>query len=418
MKLRYITLIFTLSILFVFILIGGQGDNKQYHVADMTKLNEQYYEIVLALNAGEARESLSVKYGCNIYLKTDLDYASKVNDGIRDNKICMDYMEGDILLGKIVIPSVGDKLEEQRLSIQNTLIYMCMFILLSGYLLIGLLYYFYVRPFQALQVFASEIAKGNMDKPLAIRKENYFGAFTESFDLMREELKLAKENEYKANISKKELVAELSHDIKTPVAAIKATCEVLKIKIVKAESEIEKNDILNKLGIIERKSDMIDELIGNMFHATLEELNNLTVESSEEPSNLVVSMLEEIQYYENIEIKNEIPQCLLYMDKLRLKQVIDNIINNSFKYAGTKLEVSFLDKVEGIIVKFQDYGKGVSEEELPLITQKYYRGNNKKGKSGAGLGLFLAKYFMEHMKGDMECYNDNGFVVELFLRKV
>ena len=418
MKLRYITLIFTLSILIVFILIGRQEDKNQLHVVDMTILNEQYNEIVMALNAGEERALLSDKYGCNIYLKTDLDYESKVNDAIRDNKICMDYMEGDILLGKIVSAGMGAYLEEQRLTIQNTLIYMCLFTLLGGYILIGLLYYFYVRPFRTLQAFASEVAKGNMDKPLAIHKENYFGAFTESFDLMREELKLAKENEYRANISKKELVAGLSHDIKTPVAAIKATCEVLKIKIIKAISEDEKKDVLHKLGIIERKSDMIDELIGNMFHATLEELNNLSVDSSEESSNLIVSMLEEIQYYENIEIKNEIPECLLYMDKLRLKQVIDNIINNSFKYAGTKVEISFFDKVEGIIVRFQDFGKGILDEELPLVTQKYYRGNNKKGKSGAGLGLFLAKYFMEHMKGDMECYNDNGFVVELFLRKI
>ncbi len=418
MKLRYITFIFTLSILIVFILIGRQEGKNQYEMVDMVALNQEYNEIVLGLNAGEERELLSDKYGCNIYLKTDLNYESKVNDAIRDNKICMDYMEGEVLLGKIVFPGMGVYFGEQRLAMQSFFVYMCLLILVCGYVLIGLLYYFYVRPFRKLQSFASEVAKGNMDKPLAIQKENYFGAFTESFDLMREELKLAKENEYRANISKKELVAGLSHDIKTPVAAIKATCEVLKIKIDKADSEDEKKDVLHKLEIIERKSDMIDELIGNMFHATLEELNNLTVDSAEESSNLIVSMLEEIQYYEAIEIKNEIPECLIYMDKLRLKQVIDNIINNSFKYAGTKVEVSFLNKVEGIIVKFQDFGKGVLDEELPLVTQKYYRGNNKKGKSGAGLGLFLAKYFMEHMKGDMECYNDNGFVVELFLRKV
>lgn len=418
MKLRHITLMFTLTILLLLVLIGRQADKNQYNTIDMAELNTKYNEIISALNLGEDKKNLEDKYGCDIYLRADFDYESKLNDALRNNKICMDYVEEDLILGKIVFSGVSDYWLEQHLEIQNKLVYTCLFILVCGYILIGLIYYFYIRPFRKLQLFASEVARGNMDVPLMIQKQNYFGAFTESFDLMREELKLAKENEYKANISKKELVAGLSHDIKTPVAAIKATCEVLKLKVIKAQSGNEKKDILKKVEIIEKKSNMIDELIGNMFHATLEELSNLTVDASEEPSSIIAGMLEEIQYYENIEIRNEIPECLLYVDKLRLKQVIDNIIINSFKYAGTKVEVMFSEKEEGIIIKLKDFGKGVLEEELPLVTQKYYRGNNKKGKSGAGLGLFLAKYFMEHMKGDMVCYNDSGFVVELFLKKV
>ena len=66
----------------------------------------------------------------------------------------------------------------------------------------------------------------------------------------------------------------------------------------------------------------------------------------------------------------------------------------------------------------KDRGNGVLEDELPLISEKFFRGSNAKGKDGSGLGLYLAKTFMEQMNGDMQCYNDNGFVVELFLRKV
>ena len=395
-----------------------QESRNDHYMVDMTKLNEQYNEIVLALQSGEDAIGLEEKFECNIILITEMNYERNINDAVRNSDIILDYIEGDILLGKIVFPGIGSYLQEQRLDMQHGLLSICLLVLFWGYGLIGLIYYFYIRPFRKLEGFASQVAKGNMEEPLAINKNNYFGAFTESFDLMREELKQAKENEYKANISKKELVAELSHDIKTPVAAIKATCEVLKLKIVKAQNEEEKKDVLQKLEIIERKSDMIDRLIGNMFHATLEELNNLSVDAIEESSHLVVNILKEIQYYENIEIMDDIPECLVFMDKLRLTQVIDNIINNSFKYAGTKVEVSFLDQKEGIIIRFRDYGKGVLEEELPLITQKYYRGVNKKGISGAGLGLFLSNYFTKNMMGGMDCYNDNGFIVELFLKKV
>jgi signal transduction histidine kinase len=206
--------------------------------------------------------------------------------------------------------------------------------------------------------------------------------------------------------------------MKTPIATIKATCEVMKLKATSMKNEAEKTDILEKTGIIEQKSDMIDQLIGNMFHATLEELENLKVEAIEEASTCILDMFDELHYYENIQVINEIPECLVYMDQLRLKQVIDNVVNNSYKYARTRIEVSFHEQEKGIVVDIRDFGKGMQEEELPYATEKFYRGTNGKGKSGTGLGLFLAKYFMDHMQGGFECYNDHGFVVRLFLRKV
>ena len=74
--------------------------------------------------------------------------------------------------------------------------------------------------------FAERIADGNLDIPLKMDRQNLFGAFTESFDIMRTELKKSRIAEANANESKKELVAKLSHDIKTPIASIKAASEV------------------------------------------------------------------------------------------------------------------------------------------------------------------------------------------------
>jgi histidine kinase len=59
-----------------------------------------------------------------------------------------------------------------------------------------------------------------------------------------------------------------------------------------------------------------------------------------------------------------------------------------------------------------DYGPGISEEELPLLFNKYYRGKNVDGKNGSGLGLYISKYFMEKMYGHIYCYNrEDGFTV-------
>ena len=58
------------------------------------------------------------------------------------------------------------------------------------------------------------------------------------------------------------------------------------------------------------------------------------------------------------------------------------------------------------------------KEDLAKVSEKFYRGGNATGENGSGLGLYLARMFMDKMGGQMECYNDNGFVVELYLKKV
>ena len=109
---------------------------------------------------------------------------------------------------------------------------------------------------------------------------------------------------------------------------------------------------------------------------------------------------------------------LVYIDTLRFGQVVDNIVNNACKYAGTDLFADYMEKDKGLLVKLYDKGPGADEEELALLTQKFYKGRNGKSQNGAGLGLYLADYFMQQMGGSFSCYNENGFVTELFLRKV
>ncbi len=64
-----------------------------------------------------------------------------------------------------------------------------------------------------------------------------------------------------------------------------------------------------------------------------------------------------------------------------------------------------------------DYGKGIGGDELPLLFNKFYRGNNVEGQSGSGLGLYISKYFMYHMHGDIACHNrEDGFTVTLKIK--
>ena len=98
---------------------------------------------------------------------------------------------------------------------------------------------------------------------------------------------------------------------------------------------------------------------------------------------------------------------------LRLRQVIDNVVNNSYKYSGTQIEVIPVLEDEALKIRIRDFGPGVKESELAFVCSKFYRGSNGESVNGSGLGLYLAKQFMDGMGGSLEVFNENGFVVVL-----
>lgn len=338
-------------------------------------------------------------------------YDKSIYEGLGSRATMMDIKNGDTIIGKVLFPTdtMAEEVLRNHLLRMSALLFGCLLFFVWG--LGAFVYVHFIWPFNNLKSFAASVAAGNLDFPLPMKKENYFGAFTESFDLMREELKAARLGEFEANKSKKELVASLSHDIKTPVSTIKAYCELITVKS-------KETDTIQKVQIIDEKADMIDHLISDMFHATLEDLTVLKINGKEEMSTILKDMLEQMNHYKKINIVTPIPECLIFCDSLRLSQVIDNIINNSYKYAGSKIEVSCSIEQDYLKIIIRDFGEGVEECDLPMVCEKFYRGKNSSNTSGSGLGLYLAKQFMEGMKGSLDIYCEQGFVVTLYLRLV
>lgn len=270
-------------------------------------------------------------------------------------------------------------------------------------------YFFYlrravIRPFNKMRRFAERIAGGNLDIPLEMDRRNLFGAFTESFDLMRSELKKARMAEARANAGKRELVAKLSHDIKTPVASIKAASEVG--AALSSDEKIKEN-----YEQIIHKADQINTLVTNLFSATLEELHELSVTPQDIKSGELRDLLANADYLHRAQIP-PVPDCLLFADKLRLQQVFDNLFANSYKYADTKIDLTLGIEGNFLTVGMEDYGGGVDASELPLLKEKFKRGSNAKNIEGAGLGLYISDYCMRNMRGGLDIENGrNGLRV-------
>ena len=352
-----------------------------------------------------------------------------------------EYSDQELEVYKKIWDGINESVHYQELQIIKYILVFWVILLIMGLIVFFVIYRNELMPVSELEKCASEIAKGNLDVALPMHKNNIFGSFAESFDLMRTEMKRSRERELQAEHARKELVAELSHDLKTPVATIQATCEVLELTNLRRLEAMDKSgdgailverkaieNTLEKIGYIENKSETINQLIQNVQKANTDDLEGLQVNPVETDSREIERFFESLKSYGNIVLTNHIPECLVMIDYLRMEQVVDNIVSNSYKYAGTDIQVSFEEteavpqmngkSISFIKITIRDSGKGVTEDELPLIVEKYYRGGNSEGKAGYGLGLYLVKWYMEKQGGGMEYYNSNGFVVELLVRKV
>ena len=370
------------------------AEKNWYQISEDTFRNRDIYQPFSIIDSDEF-----------VLYETEGNHFNNLYEAIKNRDTIMDVKKNNEVVGKLIIHNNEQNLVQQM---KNEFITVHS-IIFSILIIISILYITYlyktlIKPFQQLQLFAANVARGNLEVPLNMKKNNYFGAFTESFDLLREELDAARQREYESNRSKKELVATLSHDIKTPVASIKAVSELM---LLQAKDE----KIIKQVNTIYTKAEQIDLLVTDMFHATLEGLQQLKLTVSEQSSEILVQMIENVNYDHQIEY-DPIPQCILLMDPVRMQQVIDNVISNSYKYAGTKIIIVSEINQGYLELHINDYGPGINEEEIPLLFNKYYRGKNVQGKSGSGLGLYISKYFMEHMDGHIHCYNrQDGFTV-------
>ena len=347
----------------------------------------------------------------NVRFMSDEGLPDSLPTAVKLGFVPVDVVAGTSVVGKALVEtSPGDAMEaaQERLAAAAVAMFSMMVALNLVFLLV--LHNALVKPFKRLQSFAHNITTGRLDEPLPMDKNNIFGLFTQSFDVMRESLLEARKNQLQAERAKKELIASLNHDVKTPVTSIRLISELL-------QAETADTAMIDKLKTIEKKADQIDRLMNDMMHSALEELGELKVSVTCEDSAILANLFEDADHLSRVRV-GDIPVCLLELDRMRMEQVVGNIITNAYKYAGTDIDVD-CEVHDGLMrVDINDYGKGVDPEELELITAKFYRGENAKAspKEGEGLGLYIAKLLMDKMGGGLEAFNrDDGFTVRLLI---
>lgn len=285
---------------------------------------------------------------------------------------------------------------EETVYENHSLLLLCGICILFLFAVFGYVYFAILRPFDKMKGFAEQIAKGNFEVPLNYERSNYFGAFTWAFDSMRREISKARACEKEAIENNKTVMATLSHDIKTPIASIRAYAEGLEANL---DSSPEKRAKYSN--VIMKKCDEVASLTNDLFLHSLSDLDKLKLYPEElELGGFVASVLEELSVErQDIRLSENMSEVMVSADKNRLTQVIENIVNNARKYAKTELEVSVVRSGEQVELHFRDFGPGIPDEDLPFIFDKFYRGKNCGSEQGSGLGLYIVKYVMEQLDG-------------------
>lgn len=319
------------------------------------------------------------------------------------------YTENQNTTAFYIITNVTDSLQDIKDLLVQTIVLTVVLTVLLGTVLAVWMYKSVISPIKKLNSAIRKVAMGNLDFSVKSTATDEFGQLFNSFDKMREHLKSSIERQIASEEENKELISNISHDLKTPLTAIKGYCE----GIIDGVADTEEKKAKYVQTIYNKASDM-DKLIGELVLISKLESNNVPYNFSKLDVNAYFSeCVEEIRTEldsKNIKLAyiNGLPEKVSVMaDKEQLKRVINNIISNAVKYMDKEDQRIFIridedeNSKKSIRVSIKDNGRGVKEEELDQIFKRFFRADSSRNseQGGSGIGLAVVKKIIEDHGG-------------------
>lgn len=272
-------------------------------------------------------------------------------------------------------------------------------------LIITLLLYIKIKiltPFEQLKNTPAELSKGNLSTPIQETKSRFFGQFVWGLNMLRENIDQQKERELNLQRDRKMLLLSLSHDIKTPLSAIKLYSKALS-KGLYADKEKQLEVAQN----IHAKADEIESYVTQIVTASREDFLSLDVKMGEFYLSELVTKVQ-LYYAEKLTlIKTEFSikeyrDVLINGDLDRSVEVIQNMMENAIKYGdGRKISVSISEEDGCILVSVGNSGCSLPDTDLPHMFDSFWRGTNAGKEKGSGLGLYICRQLMRKMNGEV-----------------
>lgn len=259
-----------------------------------------------------------------------------------------------------------------------------------------------LKPFNKMSNLSVELAKGNLSAPVKADKNKFFGRFLWGINMLRDNLETNKERELELQKDKKTLILSLSHDIKTPLSAIKLYARALDEDLYDTE-EKRKEAIAG----ITHNAGEIERYVADIVTASKEDFLNLEVKISDLYLSDLMVRIETLYNEKFASLRTRFSvsgyeNTLLSCDPDRLEEVIQNVLENAIKYGdGRWVRIDFDDEEDCRLITVTNSGCSIKEEEIPHLFESFYRGSNSTKVNGSGLGLYIARSLMRMMDGDI-----------------
>ena len=310
--------------------------------------------------------------------------------------------------------------------ISDLMLVICLVVPIIVICLVFWIYHSIVTPIHMLQVATQNIKNGNLDFEVQVHNKDEIGELCEDFEEMRKRLKDNAEEKVRTDQQNKELISNISHDLKTPITAIKGYVEGLLDGVADTPEKQQKY-----LQTVYNKAIDMDHLINELtFYSKIDTnkipytFNRINVVGYFEDCAEELSLELEDEHI-GFTYQNYVDDSVqMIADAEQIKRVINNIIGNSKKYSDkqeTKIRMTVKDVGDFVQVEIEDNGKGIAAKDLPYIFDRFYRtdASRNSSKGGSGIGLSIVKKIMEDHGGKIWVTSKEGIgtVMYLVLRK-
>ena len=279
------------------------------------------------------------------------------------------------------------------------------------------------RPLGALKNAAERIKNGELDTVLNTTRKDEFREVMTVFEEMRMRLKGSLEQQIQYEENRKELVASISHDLRTPLTAIRGYVEGIKDGVADTSEKMEKY-----LDTIHAKTILVDHLIDQLSLYSSLDINQVSFHfRGLNIKKFIIDIMDEVVHdFKNLKVTTGPMEDNIFVraDAVHLKRVFFNIIENAVKYNDkdkTEVAISLLPEEKGIVILIEDNGPGIDPAVLPRIFEKFYRADPSRSsdRSGSGLGLAISRQILTAHKGSIQAENREspatGLRISLYL---
>ena len=270
----------------------------------------------------------------------------------------------------------------------------------------------FTKPLNAMKEIAMRLADKDYKARCNINQDDEIGELARTLDVLSERLQLADEESQKLEKLRREFIANISHELRTPVTVIRGSLEALRDGVITEPEEVQEyhEQMLSESVFLQR---LINDLLD------LSRLQNMDFPIEKEPLNLCDVVQDAVRSSRRLGLEKDIDIDLssdtdLYVlngDYGRLRQMLLVFLHNSIKFSdeGGKVEVA-LEK-DKLFIK--DYGCGIKAEDIPHAFDRFYKARNEKNKSGSGLGLAIAKQIALRHNMSLELESEQGVYTKI-----